>query len=127
MSLNVLIVDDSSVMRSMIKRVLNICDIPVQNIFEAGNGQEGLDIIDTNWVDLILLDINMPVMSGDIMVDQLRSNPDTKDIAIVIISSESSDATIQELKNQGVMFIHKPFQPEQLEQVITELLGDVNG
>ncbi len=127
MSLNVLIVDDSSVMRAMIKRVLNICDIPIRNIFEASNGQEGLNIIDDNWVDLILVDINMPVMSGDVMIDKLRNNPDTEDMAIVVISSESSEATIDILKSKGVLFIHKPFQPEELEQVVIDLLGDIDG
>ncbi|HPG37943.1 MAG TPA: response regulator [bacterium] len=126
MSLNVLIVDDSFVMRSMVKRVLNICDLQIQNIFEAGNGKEGLEIIENNWVDLVLADINMPVMSGDEMIDKIRENPDMANMAIIVISSESSTRTIEILQQKGALFIHKPFTPENLQAAVFELLGDTN-
>src|SRR6185369_2975397 len=62
--MNLLIVDDSAMMRNMIKRVLGMTDLRVGTIYEAGNGREALDVLETHDVEVLLTDINMPVMSG---------------------------------------------------------------
>ena len=60
MSCNVLIVDDSLILRTAIKKVTKLAGVSEDHIFEAGNGQEALDLLETVWVDLVLLDLNMP-------------------------------------------------------------------
>ena len=80
MSLNVLIVDDSAVMRAMIIKTLQVCGLQLGEVHQAGNGREGLDALNDHWVDLVFADINMPEMNGEEMIDRMRANPDTADV-----------------------------------------------
>lgn len=121
--LNILIVDDSAVMRTMIIKTFKLCGIPFGEIMEASNGKEGIEVIDTKWVDLILADINMPVMNGIEMIDKIQKNPQTADTPIIVISTESSQPRIEALKNKGVHFVKKPFTPEILRETITNIIG----
>jgi two-component system chemotaxis response regulator CheY len=121
MSLNVLIVDDSAVMRSMIVKTLRLAGLAVGEIHEAANGQEGLDVLDGQWVDLVLADINMPVMNGEEMIDRIRSNPAWKDLPVIVISTEGSQTRIESLRRKNTKFVHKPFSPEVLRDVINDM------
>ena len=71
MSYNILIVDDSKTIRSVIKKTLDIADVPVGDLYEAENGKEALDVMNSNWIDLIFADINMPVMTGIEMIKKM--------------------------------------------------------
>jgi two-component system, chemotaxis family, chemotaxis protein CheY len=123
-ALNILIIDDSSVMRSMIMKTLQMSGVPVQEIFQAANGQEGLSILQAQWVDLVLADINMPVMGGEEMIDRVREISELKDTPIVVISTEGSQTRIDRLKGKGVEFVHKPFSPEVIRNTIKKLMGE---
>lgn len=123
MSLNVLVVDDSSTMRAMLRKILQISGVTVENFYEAGNGQEALDLMERQWVDLILVDLNMPVMGGLEMIERVRCNPDLADLPIIVVSSESSQTRITDLEAKGLKFIHKPFRPETVRDLIVQLLG----
>ena len=120
--LNVLVVDDSSVARAMIIKTLRMAEIPLCDIHEASNGQDALAAIEEHWIDLVLTDINMPVMSGNEMVDRIRDNPGWSDLAVIAISTDGSRPHIEELVHQGVKFLRKPFTPEVLRDIITEAL-----
>jgi len=126
MSLNVLVIDDSSVMRSMIIKTLNLCGIPIGEIYEAANGEEGLTELENNWIDLALVDINMPVMNGEEMIKRVRQNSEIADLPIIVVSTESSETRIDELLAMGVKFIHKPFTPESLREIIIDTVGGLN-
>jgi two-component system, chemotaxis family, chemotaxis protein CheY len=123
MSLNVLIVDDSAVMRSIIKRTLKMCGLPLGEMFEAANGQEGLDQLNSNWIDIALVDINMPVMNGEEMIAKLRENPEFKELPVIVVSTEGSETVIERLEKQGIRFIHKPFSPEIVREIMREITG----
>jgi len=123
MSLNVLIVDDSAVMRSMIIRTMKLADLPIGELHQAGNGQEGLDRLKNNWIDLVIVDMNMPVMRGEVMIERMKADPVTRDLPLIVISTEGSEKRIQWLKELGAKFIHKPFSPEQIRDTIVELTG----
>jgi two-component system chemotaxis response regulator CheY len=125
MALNILIVDDSATMRSMVQKTIQMAGVPVTRFLHAANGREGLDCLDKEWVDVIFVDINMPVMGGLEMIDQIRANPNYRNLAIIVISTESSQTRIQEVHSKGVHFIHKPFTPERLKEVISELIGNL--
>ena len=73
MSCNVLVVDDSPILRTAIKKVVKLAGLGEDQIFEAGNGEEALAVLETVWIDLVLLDLNMPVMDGEEFTRQLRS------------------------------------------------------
>lgn len=124
MSVNVLIVDDSAVMRSMIVKTLRLTRLPLGEIHQAANGQEGLAAINQNWIDLVIVDINMPVMNGEEMIDRMLDNPEHKNIPIVVISTEGSKTRVGRLQDKGARFIHKPFSPEKIRDTIKDLLGD---
>ena len=123
MPFNVLIVDDSAVMRSMIVKTLALAGIPVGDVHEASNGKEGLEALERNWIDLVLADINMPVMNGEEMINHIRGNPLWGDLPIVVISTEGSRTRIERLGLKDISFIHKPFTPESLRDVVRGLVG----
>ena len=126
MALNILVVDDSSVMRSMIIKTLKLSGLNVGDIHQASNGAEGLKILEGSWIDLALVDINMPVMNGEEMIARVRENPDTRDLSILVVSTESSEKRIENLLKMNAKVLHKPFTPEQLREKIVETLGDYN-
>lgn len=119
-----LIVDDSSTTRAVIKRTINMAQIPTENIYEAGNGAEALTLMEQFKVDLVLADLNMPVMGGVEMTQKMRKNPALKDIPVIVVSSESMEKKIALLRAQGVKgYIKKPFTPEQIRDVVLEVIG----
>ena len=126
MAFNVLVVDDSAVMRSIISRTLKLSGLPLGEVFEAGNGQDALRVMDSQWIDLALVDINMPIMNGEEFIDHLRDNPATVDLPIIVVSTESSQTRIDSLQRKGVRFIHKPFTPEILRENIISVTGVSN-
>ncbi len=123
MSLNVLVVDDSSVMRAIIIKTLRLSSLPLGEIHQAANGEEGLQVLDSNWIDLALVDINMPIMDGEEMIDRVRQNPDIADLPVIVVSTESSKTRIEILLKKSNGFIHKPFTPEGLRETIINVTG----
>jgi len=123
MPLNVLIVDDSSVMRAMIIKTIRMSGLDLGEVYQAGNGKEGLDAARENWVDLVVADINMPVMNGEEMIDRMKADPELSALPTIVISTEGSATRIQRLEKKGVTFIHKPFAPEIIRDAIQDLTG----
>lgn len=118
MPYNILIVDDSRVMRQMIARTLSISGIEVGVVREAANGVEALEVLRANDIDLVLLDINMPVMDGEEFLAIVRTDDELKSIAVVVASSESNEGRIRRLRLMGAEFVHKPFRPEDLTAAV---------
>lgn len=128
MSLNILIVDDSETVRSIIVKTLQIAGVPTREVFQAGNGKEALDILRAQWVDLVFSDINMPEMGGVELLEKMQQEDLLKSIPVIIVSTEGSATRIEAMKAQGVRaYIRKPFSPEQLRAVVMDIVGEVNG
>jgi len=125
MPLNVLVVDDSAVMRAMIVKTLQMAGLHLGTVTHAANGQEGLQALDGAWVDLVILDINMPVMDGEAMLEAMRGQAELANLPVIVVSTEGSDTRISRLVGRGVTFVHKPFAPESIRDVVGELLGVV--
>lgn len=123
MKFNTLIVDDSAVMRRMIHRTLELSGLPLGEVHQAGNGREALDALERSWVDLALVDINMPVMTGEEFILRVRDTPEFRDLAIVVVSTESSETRIEAIREHGALFVHKPFTPETLRERVLEITG----
>ncbi len=118
---NVLIVDDSSTMRKIISRSLRQAGLPVDDIYEAGDGIEGLSALGDKKVDLILSDINMPNMDGLEFIKQVRANGNS--VPIVMITTEGGEDIIKEALSSGASAsIKKPFTPDQLNEKLGGLL-----
>ncbi len=125
MAFNILIIDDSKIIRSVIKKTLDISGIPVGTILEASNGLEGLTVMRENWVDLVFADLNMPVMNGMEMLDMMAQEQLLQKTPVLICSTEGSKTRIEELFKKGVRaFIRKPITPEILRNVVKEVMGD---
>jgi len=122
MSLNILVVDDSRMMRSVLIRTLEISGLDVGQLVQAANGREGLDALEKNWIDLALVDINMPVMDGETMIEHMKHSPLTRDIPVVVISTESSPERVEQLRKKTAGFVHKPFTPETVRETIERVL-----
>ncbi len=124
MAFNILIVDDSGTMRGMIKRTLQISGLDIGQVFEAANGIEALAQMAVNPIDVVLLDINMPVMNGIQFLGRVCDDERLRGIPVVIASTEGSDQRIADLMAAGAKgFVRKPFRPEQLRDVLTPIVG----
>ena len=128
MAYNVLIVDDSSVTREIMARSCILSGMEIARIYRAANGREALDVLSTSSADIIFADINMPVMDGLQLVAELSKREDCRHSQIVIVSTEGSKPRIEELRNLGVRgYIRKPFTPEQVSEVMHQLLEAEHG
>lgn len=123
MAINILIVDDSAVMRSMIKKTIMRCGLDIGDVYEASNGEEGLKVIDGHWCDLLFIDVNMPIMDGMEMLEKIRQNPETRDLQVLIVSTESNEERINIINQYDAGFVHKPFTPERLKEQILKILN----
>ncbi|MCP9291919.1 MULTISPECIES: response regulator [Gracilimonas] len=123
MGLNVLIVDDCQVMRMVIRRTVELCGFEINEIMEAENGKEALDLIRENEFDLIVADLNMPVMSGAEMLAHIKLDAATCRIPILTVSAESNDIKVEIVRELGTEFLHKPFAPEALRNKMLKLLN----
>ena len=108
MSLNVLVVDDSSVGRMVIAKALRLSGVDIGDVHQAGDGKQGLTVLEENWVDVVFADINMPVMNGEEMIDRIRDNPTWADMPIVVVSTEGSKTRIERLERKGARSIDCP-------------------
>lgn len=125
MASNILIVDDSALTRAAIKRILEMVDeIEAGEIYEAENGLKAISVLMNNRVDLVLADLNMPKMNGVEMVARMKKNPETADVPVVVVSTESNHKKIDKLMEQGVAgYLHKPFTPEEFKNVLNDIVG----
>ena len=104
----VMVVDDSRIMRNIVKNTFELLKIPVHYL-EAGDGDEALRILTNNKVDLILLDWNMPNLSGIDFLKQVRSMDEYKDIPVIMVTSEAAKLNVIEAVKAGVTaYITKP-------------------
>src|SRR3982074_2322659 len=96
-----LIVDDSSVMRKIVERSLRQAGIELEKVVEAANGAEALLALQSNVVDLILCDINMPIMDGLEFVRQVATVETAKGVPIVMITTEGSESHVLQALSAG--------------------------
>jgi len=124
MPIRALIVDDSSVMRKIVDRSLRQAGIEISQLFEAGNGAEALGVVQDNKVDLILCDINMPVMDGLEFIKQLATVDNAKGVPVVMITTEGSEAhVVQALACGARGYIRKPFTADQVKEHVIPILA----
>jgi two-component system chemotaxis response regulator CheY len=125
MAYNILIVDDSFPMRAVIKKVIKASGFNIGELFEAGNGKQALQILNEQWLDLVLTDYNMPDMNGLELLKAMKRQDTLTDIPVVIVTTEGSDQRVEEFLNQGaVAYIKKPFTPEQIKSHLNRILGE---
>jgi two-component system chemotaxis response regulator CheY len=121
--LRTLIIDDSSVMRKIVERSLRQAGLELSEVKEASNGAEALTLLSKSAVDLILCDINMPVMDGLEFVRRLKDVASAKGIPVVMITTEGGEAHVVQALSAGARgYIRKPFTPYQIKEHVLPLL-----
>jgi len=119
----ILIVEDCSVMQSVIKKTLSLIGICISRVDSAMNGLQGLKMIDKHEYDIIMIDLNMPEMDGMEMIDKLKHLPKTVDIPLLVVSADIQKSDNELFTSKNVKFIQKPFKPEELRNSILELMS----
>jgi two-component system chemotaxis response regulator CheY len=120
-----LIVDDSSVMRKIVERSLRQAGIDLTEVKEASNGAEALGALNGGKVDLILCDINMPVMDGIEFLRQVKGVQTAQGVPVVMITTEGSESHVVQALSIGARgYIRKPFTPEQVKEHVIPLLDE---
>ena len=115
-----LVVDDSVAIRQMVAYTLTQAGFTV---FEGGDGREGLDKTSGRTFDLIITDLNMPVMDGITFIRELRSRSATRYTPVLMLTTESQESKKREGKSAGATgWIVKPFHPAKLLDVLTKVL-----
>lgn len=121
MSASILTVDDSASIRMTIKLALSDAGYSVD---EAENGAAGIDKANGGNFDLIITDLNMPVMDGLTMIEELRKLPAHAGVPIIFLTTESDEGMKQRAKAAGATgWLTKPFNPEQLVRIAKKVLG----
>jgi two-component system chemotaxis response regulator CheY len=124
MAMNILLVDDSITVRAVVKKALQLAEVPYDAIYQASNGLEGLAELEKNDVDLVITDIVMPEMDGETMVAEMVKRGILATVPVVVVSSAGGDHRLQRLKEMGVKgFIQKPFTPEQIREIVDQVMG----
>ena len=122
--IKVLIVDDSAVMRKIVERALRQGGLDLGEVLEAGNGAEALIAVRKGGLDLILSDINMPVMDGLEFLRSLAAEDLAKGVPVVMITTEGSESRVVEALSAGARgYLRKPFTPEQVKERVAPLVG----
>ena len=117
----ILTVDDTASMRQMISFTLNSVG---HEVIQATDGKEALNILQQKKVDLVIADVNMPNMDGITLVKSLRALVEYKFTPILMLTTESEDTKRQQGKTAGATgWIVKPFNPEQLLNIVKKVLG----
>jgi two-component system, chemotaxis family, chemotaxis protein CheY len=121
----ILIVDDSPVMRAFIRRIMLVSGIEAGEFLEASDGQEALDMLRQQWVDVVLTDINMPGMDGEQFVRCLEADDLLRSVPVVVVSTDATEGRMHQMLSLGARgYVKKPFLPETLREELERVLGD---
>lgn len=123
MSGTILVVDDSAMMRKVVLRTLKMAGVEFDRILEAGNGKEALACLRMNKIELIMCDINMPVMTGLQLLQQIKEENLAAGVPIVMVTTESSESQVRQAILSGARgYIRKPFSIEHIVNNVKPLL-----
>jgi two-component system chemotaxis response regulator CheY len=116
----ILVVDDSGTVRQQVSMALKQAGFA---IVEAADGQEALAAIESNRaIDMVVCDVNMPILNGLEMVEKVKSNPAHKALPILMLTTEGQPSMIRRAKEAGAVgWIVKPFDANQLVQTAKHL------
>lgn len=118
---NVLVVDDSRIMRNIVKNIFNSLGIPC-DFYEASNGMEALAVLKSSQIHLILLDWNMPQLSGLDFLKKVRAMEDYAKLPIIMVTSEAARYNVIEaLKNGATDYIIKPVNEKSFREKIAKI------
>jgi len=117
----ILVVDDSRIMRNIVKNIFADMKIPCQYL-EAANGKTAFQLLETNKVNLVFLDWNMPEMDGMEFLTKVRAMPDYKTLPIFMVTSEAAKYNVVEaLENGATDYIVKPINERVFREKVSRI------
>jgi len=123
MESNVLVVDDSAAIRKILQRVLRQTGMAIGSIYEAGDGQEALHVLNSQTISLVLTDINMPKMDGIQLLAAIKDAPEWRAIPVVMVTTEGGESKVGEAVRLGAAgYVRKPFSADQIKEKLAALL-----
>ena len=126
MSLCILVVDDSAVMRSMLIRTLRMSALPVSRVLQAESAAQAMQRLEEFDVHVALIDLDMPGASGDELLDQVRADARYSALRVVMVIPEGAvPGSAAAAALRGAIPLKKPFSPDQLRSTLLHLLGVV--
>lgn len=127
MKYRILIVDDSPLLRATARRAVLQAGASPERVREAQNGKEALDLLAKEPADVVLLDINMPVMDGFQFVEEKAKNPALAGIKVALVTTEGNKKRLERMTQLGVdHYLRKPFEPEELRSLVNSLFQGEN-
>ena len=123
--MRVLIVDDSKLLRKMLRKAVIQSGLTDSEVVEAGNGEEALAVLEREPIQLVLLDVHMPVMDGETFLRRLREQDDAtlSTLPVILVTTEGNQERLKAFHELGIEgYLHKPFAPEQLLELVDEAL-----
>ena len=124
---SILIVDDSSAMRTVIKRILTMSGFEMEACLYACDGEDALSTLRRQPVDLVISDINMPRMDGEALLREMSADPALSGIPVVMVSSDATESRSAKLLGLGAKaYLVKPFQPQALREKLEEVLEGIH-
>lgn len=120
--MHILVVDDSGTMRRILRRTLARLGFPTTT--EVANGQEALVVMGQSPIDLVIVDWNMPGMSGPELTRTIRSTPTLRHVPVLMVTGNASSDDVLYAMRSGISgYVVKPFSGETLRQQINAVLG----
>lgn len=121
----ILVVDDSSTMRKIIRRTLRQTGLCFDDVVEAGSATEALTLIASDpAIKVLMSDINMPGMNGIELVGEVRAKYASRNLGIVMVTTEGGEAMLQTAMERGANgYVTKPFTPEAIKGALEVHLG----
>jgi two-component system chemotaxis response regulator CheY len=121
-----MVVDDSAAIRKILQRVLRQTGMAIRSIHEAGDGQEALELLKTQPINLVLTDINMPKMDGIQLLAAMKATPRWHHIPVVMITTEGGESKVSEAVRLGAAgYVRKPFTADQIKEKLAGILEPV--
>jgi len=122
MNCRILIVDDSTLLRATARRAVLQAGVPPGCVREAANGKEALEALAKEPAELVLLDLNMPVMDGYQFVAAKAGMPELATVVVALVTTEGNAERLQRMRALGIEhYLHKPFAPEELRALVQQL------
>ena len=126
MTMNILLVDDSTAIRKILLRTLSQAALPIAQVYEANDGLEALSILDSTRIDLVLSDVNMPNMDGLELLTKIKSKASWKHLPVILITTEGNQAKVLEAVRLGANgYVRKPFTGEQIKEKVLTCMKEV--
>lgn len=121
----IIIADDSATARMFIKRCLEIIGLGEADIVEAEHGKEALAAAKEKLPDILLTDLNMPVMDGETLLKWVRSSPKLCEVPVIVITSAGNPAKEAQLLKLGArQVLNKPISPPVMLDALKDFLDD---